>query len=184
MLVHCISVFRVFGGYFCIWFFCKVTIILSNKFSNNHRYLATEISSFQLLKVFAVLVWILIHMPGSCCLEDILPSFLCPFCFLVVVLSEWNITAFIILPFLCFPTATSRQNRLNGRISIHAVGNLTTADGFPSNGWKSIHWMEIQPGPGLNSNHLSPNTWMEIQPSLKQNQAYKLTNVLWPPKGP
>ena len=103
MLVHCICVFRVFGGYFCIWFFCKVTIILSNKFSNNHRYLATEISSFQLLKVFAVLVRILIHMPGSCCFEDIFPPPLCPFCFLAVVLSEWNITAFIILPLLCFP---------------------------------------------------------------------------------
>ena len=90
----------------------------------------------------------------------------------------------IALPLPAPCTATSRQNRLNGRISIHAVGNLTTADGFPTNGWKSIHWMEIQPGLGLNSNHLSLNTWMEIQPSLKQNQAYNLTNFLWPPKGP
>ena len=49
-------------------------------------------------------------------------------------------------------TATSGQNRHNGRISIQLVRILTSMDRFPTNGWKSMHWMEIPPRRGLNSN--------------------------------
>ena len=71
--------------------------------SNNQRYLATEISNFQLLEVLAVAVWILISWPRSCCLENILPSHLCTFCFLVVVLRRRNIRKSIVLPLLRIP---------------------------------------------------------------------------------
>ena len=68
-------------------------------------------------------------------------------------------------------TTTSRQTRPNGWISIHAVGNPSSVDGIPTTGWKSIQWMDIPPGVGWISNHLSQNGWMEIQPSMSQSQA-------------
>ena len=67
----------------------------------------------------------------------------------------------------CFPiTTTSGPTRPNGWISIHVVGNLTSADGIPTIRWKSIQWMKIPPGIGWISHHLPQNGWMEIQPSL------------------
>ena len=59
---------------------------------------------------------------------------------------------FLLLPTGSPFTATSGQNRHNGRISIQLVRILTSMDRFPTNGWKSMHWTEIPPRRGLNSN--------------------------------
>ena len=79
-------------------------------------------------------------------------------------------------------TTTPRQTRPNGWISIHAVGNPSSVDGIPTTGWKSIQWMDIPPGVGWISNHLSQNGWMEIQPSMSQSQAWNCRKFCDPTK--